>query len=59
MPIFCFDVNLADDGKLVPITHQISNSIEPAAEALVLRRVEEYPRMGPSGNVRLFRAIEE
>lgn len=40
MPIFCFDVNFAVDGKLVPITRRISTSIGPVAEEIVLKRVE-------------------
>jgi hypothetical protein len=47
MPIFCYDVNFADDEKLVPITRQMSASIGPVAEAIVLKRVEGSPENGP------------
>ena len=53
MPIFWCDVNLVYDEKLVPITRRNSTSIEPTAEAIVLKRVEGVPRIGPSGNVAL------
>ncbi len=46
MPIFCFDVNFAVDGKLVPITRRISTSIGPVAEEIVLKRVEGSPENG-------------
>ena len=51
MRMFWFDVNFKCDEKLVPITRRISTSIVPAAVKNVLKRVEGFPRMGPSGNV--------
>ena len=48
MPIFCFDVNFAVDGKLVPITRRISTSIGPVAEEIVLKRVEGSSENGTS-----------
>ena len=47
MPIFCFDVNFVFREKLVPITRQISTSIEPTAEEIALKRVEGVPENGP------------
>jgi hypothetical protein len=46
MPIFCFDINFVYDEILVPITCRISASIEPATEAVELKRVEESPENG-------------
>jgi hypothetical protein len=47
MAVFCFDVNCANDEKLVPLTRHNGASIRPAAEAIVLKRVEEYFENGP------------
>lgn len=47
MSIFCFDVNFAFHEKLVPITRQISTSIGPVVEAIVLKRVEGCPKNRP------------
>jgi hypothetical protein len=51
MPIFSFDVNVAFCEKLVPITSRTSASIGPEVEEIMLKRIERFPRMGPSGNV--------
>ena len=47
MPIFCCNVNFAFREKLVPITRRNSTSIEPTAEAIVLKWVEWSPENGP------------
>jgi hypothetical protein len=47
MPIFCFDVNVAFDGKRVPITRHNGASIGPEAEAIVLKRMQGSPENGP------------
>jgi hypothetical protein len=47
MPIFCWNVNFAFREKLVPITRRNSTSIEPTAEAIVLKWVEWSPENGP------------
>jgi hypothetical protein len=57
MPIFLCNVNCVYDEKPVPITRQIRTSNEPAAEEIVLKRVEGVPRMGPSRNEKLVYLI--
>ncbi len=47
MQIFCCKVNFAFREKLVPITRQISTSIGPLVEVVVLKRVEGSPENGP------------
>jgi hypothetical protein len=47
MPIFCFDVNCADDEKPVPITRQNGASIVPDTLAIALDLVEMGPENGP------------
>jgi hypothetical protein len=47
MPIFCFDVNCADDEKLVPITRQNGASIGPDTLAIALDLVEMGTENGP------------
>jgi hypothetical protein len=47
MPIYCCNVNFTFREKLVPITRHNGASIGPAAEAIVLKRVEGCPENGP------------